>query len=74
MGRLAGFSYREVTRRLRKFGFEPSGKQRGSHEGWVNDASPRSTVIPHHLGDMPEGTLRSILRQAGVAHDEFLAD
>lgn len=74
MGRLAGFSYREVAQRLGAFGFEPSGKQRGSHEGWINKATRRRTVIARHPGDMPEGTLRAILRQADVDVEAFLAD
>ena len=31
------------------------------------------TTIPNHPGDMPEGTLRAILRQAGIAIDQFLS-
>jgi hypothetical protein len=30
------------------------------------------TTIPNHAGDMPEGTLRAILKQAGVDVDDFL--
>jgi predicted RNA binding protein YcfA (HicA-like mRNA interferase family) len=30
------------------------------------------TTIPNHPGDMPEGTLRAILKQAQVAVDDFL--
>ncbi|WP_419636051.1 type II toxin-antitoxin system HicA family toxin [Thiolapillus sp.] len=30
------------------------------------------TTIPNHPGDMPEGTLRAILRQAGVTVEAFL--
>ncbi len=30
------------------------------------------TTIPNHPGDVPEGTLRAILKQAGIASDEFL--
>ena len=74
MGRLAGFRYRDVIDRLRRFGFVPTGRQRGSHEGWVNPATRHTTVIPHHPGDMPEGTLRAILRQAGIDPEDFLAD
>ena len=74
MGRLAGFRYRDVAARLRAFGFEPTGKQRGSHEGWVNRKRKRALVVPRHSGDIPEGTLRSILRQAGISVDDFLAD
>jgi len=29
-------------------------------------------TIPNHPGDMPEGTLRAILKQAGVEPDDFL--
>ena len=74
MGRLAGFSYRDVAARLRSFGFEPSGKQRGSHESWFHPATRRLTILPRHSGDIPEGTLRAILRQADIAVDAFLAD
>ncbi|MBP9081118.1 MAG: type II toxin-antitoxin system HicA family toxin, partial [Flavobacteriales bacterium] len=31
------------------------------------------TTIPNHAGDMPEGTLRAILKQAGVDTEDFLA-
>jgi ABC-type uncharacterized transport system fused permease/ATPase subunit len=30
------------------------------------------TTIPNHTGDMPEGTLRAILKQAGISPEEFL--
>ena len=33
---------------------------------------PGYTTIPHHPGDLPEGILRAILRQAGVSPDAFL--
>lgn len=29
-------------------------------------------TIPNHTGDMPEGTLRAILKQAGISPEEFL--
>ena len=32
----------------------------------------RYTTIPNHPGDMPEGTVRAILKQADVKVDEFL--
>jgi len=33
----------------------------------------RYTTIPNHPGDMPEGTLRAILKQAGVEPEDFLS-
>jgi predicted RNA binding protein YcfA (HicA-like mRNA interferase family) len=72
VGRLAGFRYREIVNRLRTLGFTFHRQAAGSHEIWVNPATGRFTTIPNHSGDMPEGTLRAILRQAGITADEFL--
>ena len=44
----------------------------GSHEKWLNPATNRYTTIPDHPGDMPEGTLRAILKQAGIDAETFL--
>jgi predicted RNA binding protein YcfA (HicA-like mRNA interferase family) len=72
MGRLAGFRYREIVRKLKTLGFEFDRQAAGSHEIWYHAAANRYTTIPNHPGDMPEGTLRAILRQAGADPDEFL--
>jgi len=72
MGRLAGFRYKDIIRRLKKFGFEFNRQAAGSHEIWFNPISGRYTTIPNHPGDMPEGTLRAILKQAGISPNEFL--
>ncbi|MBI3901471.1 MAG: type II toxin-antitoxin system HicA family toxin [Nitrosomonadales bacterium] len=72
MGRLAGFKYREIVKRLKQFGFEFDRQAAGSHEIWFNKNTRCYTTIPNHSGDMPEGTLRAILKQAGITPDEFL--
>jgi len=72
MGQLAGFSYREIVKRLKELGFEFHRQAAGSHEIWVNRAANRYTTIPHHPGDVPEGTLRAILKQAGISPETFL--
>ena len=72
MGRLSGFKYREIVKKLKAFGFEFFRYAAGSHEIWHNPASRRYTTIPNHPGDMPEGTLRAILKQAGIEPGEFL--
>ena len=72
MGRLAGFKYREIVRRLKELGFEFHRQAAGSHEIWLNPKTNRYTTIPNHSGDMPEGTLRAILKQCGVEPDVFL--
>jgi len=72
MGRLAGFKYREVARRLRSLGFAFDRTGPGSHEIWRHGATGRKVTIPHHVRDMAEGTLRAILREAKIDVDEFL--
>ncbi|WKZ37959.1 MAG: type II toxin-antitoxin system HicA family toxin [Anaerolineales bacterium] len=73
MGRLAGFRYREIVRKLRTFGFEFYRHAAGSHEIWKNEKTGRFTTVPNHPGDMPEGTLRAILKQAGIDPEDFLS-
>ncbi|MDZ7812181.1 MAG: type II toxin-antitoxin system HicA family toxin [Ideonella sp.] len=73
MGALAGFKYRDIIKRLRQLGLEFHRQAAGSHEIWLNPAQDRYTTLPNHPGDMPEGTLRAILKQAGIDPAEFLA-
>ncbi|WP_462321324.1 type II toxin-antitoxin system HicA family toxin [Halochromatium sp.] len=72
MGRLSGFRYRDVVRRLKTLGFSFDRQAVGSHEIWFNAATGRYTTIPNHPGDLPEGTLRAILKQADISPDVFL--
>jgi predicted RNA binding protein YcfA (HicA-like mRNA interferase family) len=72
MGRLAGFSYREVARRLRTFDFAFDRPGPGSHEVWRHTETGRKVTLPHHARDMAEGTLRAVLREAGIEIDQFL--
>ncbi len=72
MGQLGGFRYREIVQRLKQFGFQFDRQAAGIHEIWYNPDSNCYTTIPNHSGDMPEGTLRAILKQAGISANEFL--
>ena len=72
MGRLSGFKYREITKKLKSFGFSFDRQAAGSHEIWYNSDSDKYTTIPNHSGDLPEGTLRAILKQAGISPDDYL--
>ena len=72
MGALAGFRYRDIIRRLKQLGMEFHRQAAGSHEIWFYPKLNRYTTIPNHPGDMPEGTLRAILKQAGVSVEDFL--
>jgi predicted RNA binding protein YcfA (HicA-like mRNA interferase family) len=66
MGRLVGFRYREIIKRLKAFGFAFDRQAAGSHEIWYNEQTNRYTT-------MPEGTLRAILQQADIKPNDFLA-
>ena len=72
MGRLSGFKYREIVTRLKKFGFLFYRQAAGSHEIWHNTKTGKFTTIPNHTGDMPEGTLQAILKQAGINPSGFV--
>ena len=72
MGGLAGFRYREIVQRLKALGLEFHRQAAGSHEIWFTPALNRYTTIPNHPGDMPEGTLRAILKQAGIDPQTFI--
>jgi len=72
MGRLSGYTSDEVIRRLRRAGFVFDRQAKGSHEIWWNPKTRARTTIPHHPGDLPEGTLRAILTQAGIPISDFL--
>jgi predicted RNA binding protein YcfA (HicA-like mRNA interferase family) len=71
MGRLSGFKYRDVARKLRSFGYIFDRPGPGSHEIWRQAQTGRKVTLPHHPGDMKEGTLRAILREAGIDVDAF---
>jgi predicted RNA binding protein YcfA (HicA-like mRNA interferase family) len=72
MGRLSGFRYRAIIRKLKKCGSEFYRQTAGSHEIWYNPNTQKFTTIPNHSGDMPEGTLKAILKQANIDTETFL--
>jgi predicted RNA binding protein YcfA (HicA-like mRNA interferase family) len=63
-------SGREVVRALRKIGYDRD-RQRGSHIVLRQTAPPhRRITVPDHK-EVAKGTLRAIIRQAGVTVEEF---
>jgi predicted RNA binding protein YcfA (HicA-like mRNA interferase family) len=63
------FKAKEVLRRLESAGFTVR-RQSGSHKV-LRHPDGRQTYVPMHPGDVPSGTFRSILRQAGLTEEEF---
>jgi predicted RNA binding protein YcfA (HicA-like mRNA interferase family) len=62
----------EVIRRLRRSGFVFDRQAKWSHEIWWNPKTRARTTVPRHHGVLPEGTVRAIIGQSGVAIEEFL--
>lgn len=70
MSHLPRISGRDVVRALRKVGYE-FDHQRGSHIVLRQAAPPhRRLTVPDH-DEVAKGTLRAIIRQAGLTVDEF---
>lgn len=63
--------YREVKRKLEAAGFEEVSSK-GSHVKFarVTRLGTYTAVVPQHR-EVPTGTIRSILKQAGISPDEF---
>jgi predicted RNA binding protein YcfA (HicA-like mRNA interferase family) len=68
---LKSLTFREVERRLNAAGFTQVG-QKGSHVKFakLELTGMRTVIVPKHR-EIALGTLRSILRQAGLNIDEF---
>jgi predicted RNA binding protein YcfA (HicA-like mRNA interferase family) len=71
--RLPVVNGRQVIRALAKAGFVVD-RIVGSHHVLVDPADARRTVtVPVHAGrDLKRGTLRSIIRQAGITIEDFV--
>lgn len=69
MGKLANISARECVNALQRLGFVIK-RQSGSHIIMAKDG--KRVTVPDH-NPIKVGTLRSILSQAGLTVDEFLA-
>ncbi len=72
--RLPSLTARAVERALIKAGFRAI-RQSGSHRIYQHALDPgRRVVLPIHAArDLKPGTLRAIIRQAGLSIDEFVA-
>lgn len=65
------YSAREVLARLSRAGFLEV-RQSGSHKV-LRHPDGRQTYVAMHPGTLPTGTFRKILKQAGLAEEEFRA-
>lgn len=54
---------KEIIRLLKKNGWVEC-ETRGSHIQFKHSTYPGKVTVPNHTGDLPKGTLNSILKQA----------
>ncbi len=71
MGRLANISGNEATKAFGKAGWQVVG-QVGSHVVMTKPGVRANLSIPQHK-ELSVGTLRALIRAAGMTVDEFLA-
>ena len=70
MGKLANISGREAAKAFQKAGWHPIG-QVGSHLVLVKPGVRANLSIPQHK-ELSLGTLRALIRAAGMTVDQFL--
>ena len=71
MGRLGNISGKEAARAFQRAGWEPIG-QVGSHLVLIKQGVRVNLSIPQHK-ELSVGTLRALIRAAGLSVEEFLA-
>jgi predicted RNA binding protein YcfA (HicA-like mRNA interferase family) len=72
--KLAGLNGRDIIRALQRGGFKLI-RIRGSHHILRKSGASRSKVIVpvHGARDVPPGTVQSIIKQAGLTVEQFIA-
>lgn len=71
MSPLPVMSGRKISRILVRLGWEIA-RQRGSHIILVKSGHPATLSVPDHR-EVARGTLRSLIRKAGLTPEEFVA-
>lgn len=70
MPKLPVLTAKDVIRILERRGFILD-RVKGSHHIYLHPDNGQRAVVPFHRRDLPQGTLLSILKQAGVDRDEL---
>ena len=70
--RLPALTAREVVQALQRGGFYVHHVKGGHYSLRHPDRPHLRVVVPFHRRDLPVGTMRAIIRQAGLTIDEFL--
>jgi len=71
VGKLGNISGKEAAKAFQRAGWQPIG-QVGSHLVLVKSGVKANLSVPQHK-ELSTGTLRALIRSAGMTIDEFLA-
>ena len=69
MSKLPSLTPKKVISILKKNGFKLDHVT-GSHYVFYNAITKRRALVAFHTKDLPKGTLREILKQAGIENEE----
>jgi predicted RNA binding protein YcfA (HicA-like mRNA interferase family) len=72
---LPACSSNDVTRALRRAGFRPARRAKGSHQAWVRDrpdGGKNITIVVLARSRLATSTLRDIIAKAGLTEEEFI--
>jgi predicted RNA binding protein YcfA (HicA-like mRNA interferase family) len=70
MPKFPALTPQQVIKLLEQQGFLLD-RSKGSHRIYFNPETKHRVVVPFHRKDLPQGTLREILRQAGIGREEL---
>ena len=56
---------KEIIRQLKQNGWYEKN-QKGSHQHFIHKTKKGKITVPKHSGDIPIGTAKAILKQAGL--------
>ena len=59
-------TFREIEKIIKSKGWLETRSNSGSHRQFEHKDKPGKVTIPYHKGDLPKGTINSILKQAGL--------
>ena len=75
MTRIPSLSSKQLIAALKRYGAKPAPHRgKGSHRAFVRideNNNIRLIIVPHPVKDLPNGTTRAILKQAGLTVDEL---
>ena len=69
MPKLPNWTSKQLIKFLKRNGFVLDHST-GSHYIFYHPSTKKRAVVPYHASSLSKGTLRAILRQAGISKDE----